>query len=557
MAKLDQALRKQADVEADNIPTSSLHSILHQAFLTSIRSTFRVEVGTPFQSLRLLPGTSAFSGNAIWVILAEGCWEANPGLPNCASIRGETFTRNASTTWSTQRLANGGLYQLPTYEEQPLGLTGSAYYGFDTVELGLDSQGLPTLSNQLVAGIATDNYFVGSLGLSPFPFMLTNSSNISGLNDPVPSLLGTLRNQSFVQSSSWAYTAGAFFQTPPVYGSLTFGGYDETRFDPNKTLNNIAFSGDTSRDLQLQLHTITYNTLGSSPLLVDSVYVFIDSLASQIWLPTAACRNFETAFNLTWDSSTSLYLIDESVHNTLLAQKPVFKFTLGGGDSNSETVDILLPYAAFDLNVTLPIVNGNYRYFPLKRADNATQYTLGRVFLQEAYIVADYDRKNFSVSQALFPPASVARKLTTICAPGNEAACKQSDKALGTGGIAGIVVGCVAFLGLLAASLEWLLWKRRKAHAKTRGSLPGVDEKIEPLPPSEPLLAQTELESREAALYEMDQRNEFRPELGEGRNAFTPELDEGRPKIKDGPSERQEMGSSDVAAYELEAPVPR
>ena len=39
-------------------------------------------------------------------------------------------------------------------------------------------------------------------------------------------------------------------------------------------------------------------------------------------------------------------------------------------------------------------------YSPLRRASNAQQYSLGRAFLQEAYLLVDYEQSNFSVSQA-------------------------------------------------------------------------------------------------------------------------------------------------------------
>src|ERR1019366_4883174 len=47
-----------------------------------------------------------------------------------------------------------------------------------------------------------------------------------------------------------------------------------------------------------------------------------------------------------------------------------------------------------------PLVTKNSsRYFPLKRAANDSQTTLGRAFLQEAYLIVDYERSNFSLYQ--------------------------------------------------------------------------------------------------------------------------------------------------------------
>lgn len=166
-------------------------------------------VGTPGQTVRLLPGTSASAGTTIWVVIEQGCTEVNPTLSNCGAERGNIYQSNLSSSWSTQRLENGGLYQLNTFEENFLDLGGNAYYGFDSVDLGVAGSGVPTVQDQIIAGIATNDFFLGSLGLSPLTF------NFTSLNDPLPSLLGTLVNRSLVPSSSWSYTAGAIYQDPP------------------------------------------------------------------------------------------------------------------------------------------------------------------------------------------------------------------------------------------------------------------------------------------------------------------------------------------------------
>ena len=78
--------------------------------------------------------------------------------------------------------------------------------------------------------------------------------------------------------------------------------------------------------------------------------MFIDSMVSHIWLPTSVCESFEKAFNLTWQADAQIYVIDDTTHDQLSKQNPTFKFTLANGsDESSQTVDITLPYAAFDL----------------------------------------------------------------------------------------------------------------------------------------------------------------------------------------------------------------
>lgn len=204
-----------------------------------------------------------------------------------------------------------------------------------------------------------------------------------------------------------AYTAGAYYGDPPVFGSLTLGGFDRSRFAESSTLDNVAFGSDISRDLLVELQSITYDTVGSLPLLTESIYVFIDSLVTHLWLSTDVCREFEEAFGLKWNSTAELYLVDDDLHSALVAQNPELTLTLGRG---VETVDIVLPYDAFDLQFTQPDSAGlAQRHFPLKHAQNSTQFTLGRVSLQEAYVIADYGRHNFSISQARFPPTSVTQ----------------------------------------------------------------------------------------------------------------------------------------------------
>ncbi|KAK4628573.1 uncharacterized protein CLAFUR5_04614 [Fulvia fulva] len=418
-------------------------------------STVFLDVGTPAQQVRLLPGTSATAGDAIWVVLPEGCSQANPSLPeaDCDEARGGLFERNSSTTWTTSRLAtsrlaNGGLYELDTYEESKLGLNGNAYYGFDTVSL---RNGLPLLSGHLVAGFATNDFWLGSLGLSPHPI------NFTTLNEPFPSLLGRL----------WAYTAGAVYKEPPVFASVTIGGCDASRMDGEGI--SVPFGPDISRDLLVSLQSITFNTLGSAPLLTQGIHTFVDSLVTHPRLPLEVCQAFEAAFGLVWDETTELYLLNDTAHERLRAQNPTFTFTLSltpdssvGGNA---TTTITLPYAAFDVNVTHPFVNASQPYFPLKRAQNSAQYTLGRVFLQEAHLVADYDRGNFTIGQAAFPGHSTT-DLKTILPPGFVA--ERKEVFLSTGAIAGIAVGVILTILLLLGLAFYL--RRRSSRLRKKAA---------------------------------------------------------------------------------------
>jgi len=165
-----------------------------------------------------------------------------------------------------------------------------------------------------------------------------------------------------------------------VLGSLTLGGYDSSKFIPNNL--TFAFAEEQNRDLTVQIEAIT--TASGTSLLPSSIPAFLDSTVSCIYLPVSACTLFETAFGLTWNNTSQLYLLSDAQHENLLTLNPNITFTLGNLTA-ATTVDITLPYSAFDLTASSPLANDT-KYFPLKRANDSSQYTLGRTFFQEAYV---------------------------------------------------------------------------------------------------------------------------------------------------------------------------
>lgn len=167
---------------------------------------------------------------------------------------------------------------------------------------------------------------------------------------------------------------------------MTLGGYDQSLFTPNDL--SFAFASNENRDLVVGIQSITStNQNGTShSLLPSGITAYVDSTVPEIWLPIEACLAFEEAFQLTYDKKSSLYLVDDGLHNSLVAQNATVSFTLGRNSTGGEAFNITLPYRSFDLQVKPPVagVASNSKYFPLKRATNDTQYTLGRTFLQEA-----------------------------------------------------------------------------------------------------------------------------------------------------------------------------
>jgi hypothetical protein len=201
-----------------------------------------------------------------------------------------------------------------------------------------------------------------------------------------------------------------------------------------------------------------------------------------MWLPEYVCDSFAEAFNLVYDNNLQLYLYADNgtTLDKIRNQNVTFTFSLADQAGSSNSVDISLPFAAFDLELSFPypglganVTSGSTSYFPLRRAANYTQYTIGRSFLQEAYLTVDYERNNFSVSQATFAMDSLTNiNLVPITRPANSnftgpAGFTGESAGLSTGAKAGIGIGVVAlvlsFVGLVA---YFFILKKKRGPSK-------------------------------------------------------------------------------------------
>ncbi len=202
--------------------------------------------------------------------------------------------------------------------------------------------------------------------------------------------------------------------------------------------------------------------------------VSLDSTLPYLWLPDTVCQEFVETFNLSYDETTELYFLSETVLAAVAAQNPSPSVTFTLSSPLSGNVDITLPFAAFNLTARPPLVTNTTQYFPLKKAANSSQYVLGRTFFQSAYIIADFERHNFSVSQCLFE-ANAPENLTPLYPPKNitittpQPPPSSSGSSTNGGVIAGVVVG---ILGALIIAVLFLWWWRRRRQRRVRSDWP-------------------------------------------------------------------------------------
>ncbi|KAF1977927.1 acid protease [Bimuria novae-zelandiae CBS 107.79] len=439
-------------------------------------SAFVIRVGTPAQNFRVLPSSKS---SEIYVPIVDGCAPSRVNFTDCGPQRGaydfmgrqsSGFLVNATESWRQI-----GLYEMDLWEN--LNFTANALYGLDTVGLMLQNSGGPVLSNQVIAAVANPTLWTGMLGLGAKP------ANFSEFDAPQPGLLSSLVTARKIPSRSYGYTAGAYYRRPQALASLTLGGYDQSKFEDN----NVTFGFDPNDDKPTSLYVqsmVAQNAFNGSTNLLDlahqPVYVTIDYTVPHLWLPESVCDLFASAFHLTYDNTTELYLVNATVHEKLQTLNPRVTIGFGKTADPAGRVNIVLPYAAFDLTATYPIYPTPTKYFPIRRAQNESMYTLGRTFLQEAYLKVDYERGNFSVHQALFPDTNAKQQIVAVLTPASEAqtTTEKGEQGAGkhglsTGAIVGIVVGDIAAVVLLVVLALWLF---------------GVRRQREPLKPEEPVV---------------------------------------------------------------------
>lgn len=251
--------------------------------------------------------------------------------------------------------------------------------------------------------------------------------------------------------------------------SLTLGGYDSSRYISNNV--SFIFAPDNERELVVELAGLTANTTTQSninlfPSTMGNIKLSIDTTVAELWLPQAICDAFEEAFGLTYDNKTGLYLVDDLLHQTLQAQNPTVTFSLRQPHTSDQTIQITLPYAAFDLQAQRPYrgLNDTTRYFPLRPGKDDSQWALGRMFLQEAYITVDHERSRFNVYQCDWTygkPSDIVPIVSPEYAKLSPVVPKSASSDSHTGVTVGVAVGCVFLVVFVGSAIAGCFWRRR------------------------------------------------------------------------------------------------
>lgn len=164
-------------------------------------------MGNPRQKLQVLASTQV---PETWLVDPQGCIDGD--LSNCTEARGGFYHRADSSTsqgLSSSDSSSGKFKNFALQAESNLGMTNNSdvgTYGFDTVEIGRPGNGsISVTPAQVIATVATKDFFLGNLGLSARRVSAIGSGSS-------PGLLTSLNDGNYIPSLSYGYTAGAAYR---------------------------------------------------------------------------------------------------------------------------------------------------------------------------------------------------------------------------------------------------------------------------------------------------------------------------------------------------------
>ncbi|KAI0197733.1 aspartic peptidase domain-containing protein [Astrocystis sublimbata] len=372
---------------------------------------------------------------------------------------------------------------------------------------------VPNVSLALVSGayaVYPDRWYplsAGCLGIGApavnQTFTLDNEPSINASLIP-----WWLKLQDQIPSSSFSMHIGS--ASPPMPGSFYFGGYDQ-----NRVVGDILTETDDITKA-ITLRDISINVVdGSSPWEFDSkdgllttdnssttpgILVSVDGCSPYLTLPRSTCDAIAQYLPVKYNTGLGLYMwqTDDPKYSQIVSSASALEFKFLAG-SNTQYVTISVPFRHLNLTLTQPLVDKDQPYFPCYTGSN-TGYTLGRAFLQDAFIGANWGAKTWWLAQA--PGPNIPNSRVIALAPGDieiqasandwkeswsgswkvltpgdvggspentspiPTANSTSPGGLSTGAAAGVGVG-VGLGGIAIIGVLFFCWRRRKPSLKT------------------------------------------------------------------------------------------
>ena len=485
---------------------------------------------------------------------------------------GGFYDSNNSTTW----ILEGESGNTQSFGASIANFSNTGTFGLDTIQVIGDTNYF-TIPNASIASLSAASYTspanisyaatVGSLGLGSSATTRTPGAPDVYATSTNP-LLSYLQQNGTIPSNSWSLHIGSV----PLgqSGSLILGGYDNSRaigpagvFDLNQGIPYVIL-----RDVTIGVETggspfnqtsfgSLYSGTGGSNLttlinqgfnLLDnnSAIMELDPTLPYMYFPFGTCERIAAQLPVTWLDSLGLYtwnVADPSYAQ--IVTSPAF-LSLVFAQSASQNFTIKVPFRLLNLTLDKPLVNQPVQYFPCKSSPDTTGFwTLGRAFLQAAFMGISWDQNKLFLAQApgpnvgptnILPLSSTDINITpsdSILAdtwaqswtplplssqpptPQSQIGTENSTSSLSGGTIAGIAISALVAVALFVFVL--LIWRRRRRRRRVSAYHPELQSPSGELLDNKPheLNGAALIESGGSAVYEAGGNGFHRYEMGD------------------------------------------
>ena len=363
-----------------------------------------VSYGNPRQAIDLYPG-SAFES----IIFADFIC-TNATLLPCGS--GGLFDPNdtlSSNYYYTEYAHNKGF--AIDWTLGALRLSGVALLALDNLTLyAQESIVVPYLSTRLIYAafiIYPDGTHyrpqVGQLALgSPTVYQSFNlgpdKSFINGSLVP-----GYLWANKVIPSSSYGLHIGSAALELPL--SLWIGGYDQSRilgFIESYDVEDNLFAIDLL-DIGIGVNhggsPFSYSTrknilAENNSSMLNALSIVMNPAAPYLALPKSTCMAIAKDLPVTFNAKYELYFwnVDDPQYARIVTSPTYLSFTFRASDSSKMNLTIKVPFRLLNLTLEAPLIRKPTPYFPCQPPQLSSQYSLGRAFLQAAFIGVNWNQ---------------------------------------------------------------------------------------------------------------------------------------------------------------------
>ena len=375
-----------------------------------------VEVGVGSeQTISMYPG-------AEWMtrVLPSDYCDYNRSLP-CNAMRAGLYNKEQS------ELGGSGSSALIQWEPEANYMYGLSVSG-EGLTMWVDDMDLggETVSNVSMALIG-ENFAVypdasqvplsvGCLGVGAPDNINQTFSNSYGPAVNASLIPGYLWSQGTITSNSFGMHIGSAANAR-IEGSLYFGGYDRNRIVGDIITGKDSSHGPvTLKDISIDVvdgvspwqFDKTLGGLlaeGNSSIASAGLDIAIDGCSPYLTLPQSTCDAIASHLPVEYDEGLGLYIwqTGSAKYGQIASSASALRFTFLSG-SNTRNASISVPFPHLNLTLGEPLVatgEESKQYFPC--FTGSSSYTLGRAFLQDAFIGANWGAETWWLAQAPGP----------------------------------------------------------------------------------------------------------------------------------------------------------